>query len=182
MEGRYRKSKCCRADYVCPNMQQTASEVPPSNYARTATVLSQHQSDDVNNVCNYGDKRVDYSDCKKYFSCVGEQKHFERRFCPSGQYFNERLNRCVAGDCQNGLIFGEYYEMNAPCQNCCQLIHEDIELKESSGRSGYRADTENCHKFYQCAHGKWVHKDCPGTLVWNSDALVCDWPQEGQQC
>ncbi|VDM39679.1 unnamed protein product [Toxocara canis] len=120
------------------------------------------------NECHYGERRADLHDCTKYFSCAGEQKRFERRFCPQGQHFSERLNRCVAGDCQNGLIFGEG-EQDSTCQ-------------ESSGPSGYRIDTENCRKFYQCAQGKWVHKDCPSNLVWNPTALVCDWPQDGYQC
>uniref|UniRef100_A0A0M3ILL9 Chitin-binding type-2 domain-containing protein n=1 Tax=Ascaris lumbricoides TaxID=6252 RepID=A0A0M3ILL9_ASCLU len=149
-------TRCCRSDYQCSTISPIYQS---SNYEQISSNV---------NECNYGDRRADNSDCTKYFSCAGEEKRFVRRFCPQGEHFDERLNRCVPGICQNGLIFGEQDE-DTPCQ-------------ESSGRSGYRIDANNCRKFYQCAQGKWVHKDCPSNLVWNPTSLVCDWPQDGYQC
>ncbi|VDM38304.1 unnamed protein product [Toxocara canis] len=54
--------------------------------------------------------------------------------------------------------------------------------RERSGPLGYRADPDNCQKFYQCAHGKWVSKDCPAGLAWNSDTATCDWPRNVPEC
>ena len=45
------------------------------------------------------------------------------------------------------------------------------------------ADPENCQCFYQCAGGEIQgHECCPPGLVFNPDALVCDWPFNVPDC
>lgn len=97
------QTRCCRSDYQCSTISPIYQS---SNYEQISSNV---------NECNYGDRRADNSDCTKYFSCAGEEKRFVRRFCPQGEHFDERLNRCVPGICQNGLIFGEQDE-DTPCQ------------------------------------------------------------------
>ncbi|KAH7707715.1 Neurotrypsin [Aphelenchoides avenae] len=47
---------------------------------------------------------------------------------------------------------------------------------------GYKPHPADCAKFYQCAHGSWVEKQCgPGT-AYNPNVGVCDWPYNVPGC
>uniref|UniRef100_A0A0R3RZG0 Chitin binding peritrophin-a domain protein n=1 Tax=Elaeophora elaphi TaxID=1147741 RepID=A0A0R3RZG0_9BILA len=120
------------------------------------------------------DKKLGYCVRDKIYtteSCVGdnvkEDKYdrtayricnngkFELRFCPYGLVYNHSNRRCEKDSAAD----------DARQETC----------KESSGSIGYREDPNDCHKFYQCAHGKWVSKACPAKLYWNAEKITCDW-------
>ena len=39
-------------------------------------------------------------------------------------------------------------------------------------------DETDCHHFYQCVWGEKQEQECSGSLVFNNDKKVCDWPQD----
>lgn len=47
-----------------------------------------------------------------------------------------------------------------------QLILLEI-FKESAGIDGFRLNKNNCSKFYQCASGKWIEKNCSASLAFS---------------
>ncbi|KAL3123442.1 hypothetical protein niasHT_004614 [Heterodera trifolii] len=94
---------------------------------------------------------------------------FERISCPYGEHFAG--GRCVAGNC-NGGQSGSGQGQTDQTEMC----------KESPGPQGFRSDSKNCAKFYQCANGKWVPKDCAKGTVFNPALAVCDWPANVPGC
>uniref|UniRef100_A0AAF5PZY7 Chitin binding Peritrophin-A domain-containing protein n=2 Tax=Wuchereria bancrofti TaxID=6293 RepID=A0AAF5PZY7_WUCBA len=87
---------------------------------------------------------------------------FESHSCPYGLVYIPSKRRCE----RDSVIDGVKYET----------------CKESGGPTGYRADPNDCHKFYQCAHGKWVSKACPDKLYWNMEKTTCDWLPDDDSC
>uniref|UniRef100_UPI00398E9B5A acidic mammalian chitinase-like n=1 Tax=Pristiophorus japonicus TaxID=55135 RepID=UPI00398E9B5A len=42
---------------------------------------------------------------------------------------------------------------------------------------GTHADPNDQNKFYNCAHGRTYHMNCPASLVFDESCLCCTWPQ-----
>ncbi|VDP12299.1 unnamed protein product [Onchocerca flexuosa] len=151
--------KRCHADYICPNR---AHELP------TTSPLS----------CKYSEFRADKTS-------IGDQQHFERRFCPNGKVFDRQLNRCVLDDARNRcqqLAQQSFESRNIAVGLTCIVVNFRnftyfTKIQESSGPSGYSADPTDCRRYYQCAQGRWIRMQCPSNLVWNPAATVCDWPK-----
>ncbi|KAM3723565.1 Chondroitin proteoglycan [Dirofilaria immitis] len=144
--------KYCHGDYVCQNR---AYELPTTSSS-----------------CKYGELRVDETSCRNYYSCVGNNRHFERRFCPNGEIFDRLLHRCISD------IAGNKCQQQTAQQNFEQRnIAVGLACSENSGPSGYNADPTDCRRYYQCAQGRWIRMQCPSNLIWNPAATVCDWPE-----
>ncbi|VDK44781.1 unnamed protein product [Anisakis simplex] len=116
--------------------------------------------------CYDSQKKAIDGETSKYLSCV--EGTYYQRMCPAGQIFRSDINACDVGP----VVDSTNHQSN--------IVNEACE--ESGGALGYRADPSNCKKFYQCAQGRWVSKDCPPGLVWNSNAVVCDWPRNVPEC
>ncbi|MFH4982150.1 hypothetical protein AB6A40_008859 [Gnathostoma spinigerum] len=143
------QSQCCKSDYVCP-------------YSTAMNLQTE--------TCTIGETRSIETDCRAYLECVGSPPHFERRICADGQIFSRDSKMCIPGGygAGNGIIYNTAAD---------GINTDSVECQESSTSSGYRADPNNPRAYYQCANGKWVHKNCPANLEWNSLAVVCDWPK-----
>ncbi|VBB32854.1 unnamed protein product, partial [Acanthocheilonema viteae] len=87
---------------------------------------------------------------------------FELRFCPYGLAYIHSTRRCEKDSAIDDVRYGT--------------------CKESGGSIGYRADPNDCHKFYQCVHGKWISKVCPAKLYWNTGKVTCDWFPDNELC
>ncbi|KHN81110.1 putative chitinase 3 [Toxocara canis] len=103
---------------------------------------------------------------ERYSICMKGSLHVPKS--PVGRRFRTLINAFAPSSCDN--------------VGSRQLDIENESCNERSGPLGYRADPDNCQKFYQCAHGKWVSKDCPAGLAWNSDTATCDWPRNVPEC
>ncbi|VDM98093.1 unnamed protein product, partial [Thelazia callipaeda] len=145
------KLKCCHRNYICPNRAYDLPTTPSFS-------------------CKYGELRADDTSCQNYYSCVGDDRHFERRVCPDGKIFDRRVNRCVYDTTEKGC------QQSVDTQKS-QNTAIGLACTESSGSSGYSADPTDCQQYYQCAQGRWVRMHCPGNLVWNPAISVCDWPK-----
>uniref|UniRef100_A0A183C0Q6 Chitin-binding type-2 domain-containing protein n=1 Tax=Globodera pallida TaxID=36090 RepID=A0A183C0Q6_GLOPA len=94
---------------------------------------------------------------------------FERISCPYGEHFAG--GHCVAGGCAVAQSGGQG-----------QVETTEETCTESPGPQGFRSNGQNCAKFYQCANGKWVPKDCAKGTVFNPALAVCDWPANVPGC
>lgn len=110
--------------------------------------------------CTEDTIQADKQDRTAYQICSDGK--FESYSCPYGLVYIPSKRRCE----RDSVIDGERYET----------------CKESGGPTGYRADPNDCHKFYQCAHGKWVSKACPDKLYWNMEKTTCDWLPDDDSC
>lgn len=113
--------------------------------------------------CFHGDVRPEPEDCAAFKVCMDGT--WENRWCPVKHYFSVESRQCLPGECKKE-------NPNIQEEKCI----------ENGNEFGYRADPFNCRKFYQCAHGKWVQKDCPGKLFWNKEKTVCDHPENVLGC
>ncbi|EJD75226.1 hypothetical protein LOAG_17593 [Loa loa] len=110
--------------------------------------------------CAGNNIKVDEQNRIAYWICNNGK--FELRYCPYGQVYIHSNRRCEKDHAID------------------DTKHETC--KESGGPNGYRADSNDCHKFYQCAHGKWISKSCPAKLYWNVEKTTCDWLPDNNYC
>ncbi|CEF61773.1 Chitin binding domain-containing protein [Strongyloides ratti] len=90
-----------------------------------------------------------------FIKCYNNKWHQKR--CKTGFVFD-----VIKLECYIKHIFPNLPENNN--DNCI----------ESGGEAGYKPHKFDCTKFYQCAHGKWIEKNCgPGT-AWNQKITTCD--------
>ncbi len=47
----------------------------------------------------------------------------------------------------------------------------------ASAGDGIHADPSECSKFIQCHGGRECKMSCPGGLMFNPKAKICDWPR-----
>ncbi|CAG9536064.1 unnamed protein product [Cercopithifilaria johnstoni] len=111
-------------------------------------------------------------------SCIGDNVKADKqdrtayRICNNG--------KSELHSCPNGLV---YTHSSRRCEKDSVVDNAKHETcKDSGGPTGYRADPNDCHKFYQCAHGKWVSKTCPAKLYWNVEKTTCDWLPDNELC
>uniref|UniRef100_A0A0K0EF99 Chitin-binding type-2 domain-containing protein n=1 Tax=Strongyloides stercoralis TaxID=6248 RepID=A0A0K0EF99_STRER len=101
------------------------------------------------------DSSFDKDSVTKFIRCYNN-KWYDKK-CKDGYVFDVIKLKCYVKDLYPNL----------PNDNNMSCI-------ESGGAAGYKAHDYDCRKFYQCAHGKWVEKDCgPGT-AWNQKIVTCD--------
>uniref|UniRef100_A0A915BQ46 Chitin-binding type-2 domain-containing protein n=1 Tax=Parascaris univalens TaxID=6257 RepID=A0A915BQ46_PARUN len=153
---------CSRGYFEQRQCKHYAAFDPNVGYCRNGYKCSMERSLS----CYHNEKRAIPNECSKYLSCV--QGTFYERKCPPGHRFSTEFNNCFPGSCD---IFDDGLSIIAS-EKC----------NESGGLPGYRADPYNCQKFYQCAHGRWVSKECPAGLAWNSNVATCDWPRNVPEC
>ncbi|KAE9551227.1 hypothetical protein FO519_005560 [Halicephalobus sp. NKZ332] len=111
--------------------------------------------------CYDGETQPHPENCEKYKKCFSG-KYFDV-ICPYGSYYEKTQKTCVEGNC---------HEKDYPHDSCT----------ESPGLSGFRQDKHNCRKFYQCANGKWVPKDCAPGTAFAPQLGVCDHIQNVPSC
>ncbi|KAI1729761.1 chitin binding peritrophin-A domain-containing protein [Ditylenchus destructor] len=126
--------------------------------------------------------------CDQFEACIDGKFHPQR--CPFGMIFDPSLKRCAAGQChhagspgQPGGHGGDHSDEPDHHGSGHQGHgHHGEKCKESAGIDGFRADGQTCSKFYQCANGVWVPKDCAANLAFNPAIGVCDWPRNVPGC
>uniref|UniRef100_A0A0N5AHL5 Chitin-binding type-2 domain-containing protein n=1 Tax=Syphacia muris TaxID=451379 RepID=A0A0N5AHL5_9BILA len=166
----------CQSNYVCATVN-AEQEVLASNNANSNT-----NHDDK--TCNDGEYRIDMVRCSTYWECVninGTQTLVEKN-CPQGQRFNLALKACQPSPCFTTTTVPSV-PAEPPTTTTTSLptttqMQKEPPCQESSGIAGFRTDTIDSRRYFQCAQGKWIHMDCPAGLVWNPRALVCDWPKK----
>lgn len=79
----------------------------------------------------------------------------------------------------NVQLFLRYEQKKEKAQ---EVIVRFVSIQESADATGYRADPNNCRKFYQCTEGKWIARVCPAKLYWNAEKTACDWPANDELC
>merc|ERR1712154_48345 len=87
--------------------------------------------------------------CGAFYQCANGHR-YEDQYCPEGLFFNESTSRCD-------------WPENVDCGKCTDGVHPH---------------ETDCNAYYQCAHDhRYPTQFCPDNLLFNSDLLVCDWPQ-----
>uniref|UniRef100_A0A0N4Z0S3 Chitin-binding type-2 domain-containing protein n=1 Tax=Parastrongyloides trichosuri TaxID=131310 RepID=A0A0N4Z0S3_PARTI len=76
----------------------------------------------------------------------------------------------------------DYFDNEKPNGNNVGKPNNYGECIESGGAAGYKGDDYDCTKFYQCAHGKWVQKQCPPGTAWNQKITTCDHKRNVKTC
>ncbi|KAI6234245.1 Chitin binding Peritrophin-A domain protein [Aphelenchoides fujianensis] len=166
--------------------------------------LFNHKSQrcDLNFECDYenqpkcyeGQLKANKHNCHLFLRCV--EGAFVEETCPGGRVFDDALKKCKKGKCK-GEESSAADEEPTVSEPISDEDGEDEEEhtggKKPSGppkgkctegvdASGYRRDRNVCSKFYQCANGVWVPKDCPSGTVFNTPLAVCDWPRNVPGC
>ena len=113
--------------------------------------------------CYDGDTKPNPENCEKYKKCVSGI--YYDVICPYGTHYSEHKKTCIEGSCYQ-------QDENYLPENCI----------ESPGLSGFRPERRNCQKFYQCAHGKWVPKDCPAGTAFAPELGVCNHIHQVPSC
>ncbi|OZC12407.1 chitin binding Peritrophin-A domain protein [Onchocerca flexuosa] len=191
---------------VCEGNQRFANGYCQDTYCNddndeTLSVLSSS--------CKEGDILADDIDCSRYFIC--RHGRFQEQFCWNGSSFDKKSGHCVrdticmlekicvAGNmkddkqdrtayqiCNNGKFesrFCPYGLVYSDSKRRCEKDSSVGDLIFDTCKEGaYRADPMDCHKFYQCVHGKWVSKTCPSKLYWNAKKITCDWLYDNNSC
>uniref|UniRef100_A0A0N5BDH8 Chitin-binding type-2 domain-containing protein n=1 Tax=Strongyloides papillosus TaxID=174720 RepID=A0A0N5BDH8_STREA len=101
------------------------------------------------------DPSFDKHSVDKFIKCYNNKWHLKR--CKDGYIFDTFKLECIPRH--------SHIPYPPPHNDHCI---------ESGGAAGYKPHEYDCTKFYQCAHGKWVEKNCgPGT-GWNQKITTCD--------
>jgi hypothetical protein len=119
-------------------------------------------------------------DCDLYSVCIDEK--WESQRCPYANRFNREKSRCEPGYCTGEAGVDDSMAKDGEEEAEAAKPRHGVKCGESAAADGFRADGENCGRFYQCASGKWVSKECPANTVFNSMIGVCDWPANVPGC
>ncbi|VDK88648.1 unnamed protein product [Litomosoides sigmodontis] len=111
--------------------------------------------------CIGNNVEVDKQDRTAYRICNNGK--FQLHFCPYGLAYSSSSGRCEK---DSAVADDRRFEI----------------CTESASAIGYRADPNNCRKFYQCTHGKWIARVCPAKSYWNAEKTACDWSRNDELC
>lgn len=129
------------------------------------------------------------TDCAKYYQCDHGHR-FDDQSCPDGLLFNPELLVCdwpenvECATSDNGYFkcVWDCKQDNKPwnwwkCYGGCRS-NSYTAPAEADCAAGIHAHETECDTFYQCDHGhRFPDQTCPEGLLFNSDLLVCDWPE-----
>uniref|UniRef100_A0A1I7SAL6 Chondroitin proteoglycan 2 n=1 Tax=Bursaphelenchus xylophilus TaxID=6326 RepID=A0A1I7SAL6_BURXY len=145
--------------------------------------------------CEDGESKALKESCSLFKRCING--HYELRRCPKGSGFHPKVKecettyKCPENDGDN--IYDSDYNYsptttkkpapppqpqdpynpqypNPPYQHWSP----HSACREDPGIAGYHRDPLNCANFYQCASGRWVHKNCAPGTHFNPNGPFCD--------
>ncbi|KAI6179891.1 Chitin binding Peritrophin-A domain protein [Aphelenchoides besseyi] len=159
---------------------------------------------DLNYECDYenqpkcyeGQLKANRHNCHAFLRCV--EGAFVEEVCPKKRIFDDELKACKKGKCDDESEENDSEDWETDNKPADSSDEEDESPEKPKGgkdagppkgkcteavdSSGYRRDRNNCAKFYQCANGNWIPKDCPSGTVFNTPLAVCDWPRNVPGC
>uniref|UniRef100_A0AC35GUK7 Chitin-binding type-2 domain-containing protein n=1 Tax=Panagrolaimus sp. PS1159 TaxID=55785 RepID=A0AC35GUK7_9BILA len=153
----YSNERDCTRYVICRNGQLIEKQCSNGQKFNAETLSCSYKYDcssESSPKCYIGERRAIHDSCSHFEEC--QYGTFVKVSCPYGKNFNSITKKCQHGPCR-----GSGSQIGDVCT-------------ESAGLDGFLPDPLECRRFYQCANGRWVPKDCAAGTAFSPQLGVCD--------
>lgn len=117
--------------------------------------------------CENGNYKPNIDDCETYFICVNHQ--WVRQDCGYGFQFDQTQLQCDYASKVRCVPASRYLKFIGKLTK--------VQLDDPCEGRDYVPFPGSCQDYLLCLHGSMAAGSCASGLHWNSQANICDWPE-----